>query len=118
MADACVETHVRGTQLRRDGAVREEQECVNCDELERKLKDTIEELSSVKLLLKCLQMELTLDRSLDNLCGTTQHYDDYSVNVMDESNEWTIVTNNHQRMTSWEDNGDVSQWTTLIPIKN
>jgi hypothetical protein len=40
------------------------------------------------------------------------------MNVKDASNEWTIITNNHQRMTSREDSGDDSQRTTLIPTKN
>jgi hypothetical protein len=70
-------------------------ECAHSGKLERKFTNAIEELSSVKIILKRMQMEQTPD-------------DDYSGNVMDESNEWTTAIKNRQRMTSRNNSNDDS----------
>jgi hypothetical protein len=80
-------------------------ECAHCGELERKLANTTEELSSVKIILKRMQMEQT-------------HDDGYSVNIMDESNEWTTVIKNRQRMTSRNNSNNDSLRAIITPTKN
>jgi hypothetical protein len=115
MADACVEVCASATQLHQNGAVSVECKCAHCKDLERKLNDILEELSSTELILKRLQAKLPFDRS-GNSRRTMQHHAECpsDVNTLDEPNGCTIATYNHQMMTSRGNNGDDSQMVKLI----
>jgi hypothetical protein len=59
MADTIVEACVSAAQFTLDNTVITEYKCAYCSELERKLKEVLEELSSTQLILKLLQEEST-----------------------------------------------------------
>jgi hypothetical protein len=69
MADTIVQACASTAWLTLDNTVITDHKCEHCSELEKKLKDALEELSSTQLILKLLQEESTQDKPC-NSCGT------------------------------------------------
>jgi hypothetical protein len=119
MADTSVEACTGAVQLIHGNTVITEHKCTYCSELERNLKDVMEELSSTQLIIKLLQEQLTHDKPC-NTCRTIHQFNDYipEEKVINERNEWTMITHNHHGTSSKYDNNDDSQQIQLISTKN
>jgi hypothetical protein len=109
MADTSVEACIGAAQLIHDNTVITEHKCAYCSELERKLKDVLEDLSSMQLVIKLLQEESTHNEP----CNTCR-----PIHQFNECNEWTRVTHNHHGKSSKSDNNDNSQLVQIISTKN
>jgi hypothetical protein len=119
MADAIVEACVSAARFTLDNTVITEHKCAYYSELERKLKEVLDELSSTQLILKLLQEESTQDK-LCNSCQTTYHSIDYppEEKLTNVCNKRTMATYNHHKLLNKCDNKENFQQIQFISTAN